>query len=62
VFTKTDRFPRHFHRYLIEAQDKRTDADYSIESSISPQIAQDIIEKAQEMLDFSHSILDGTIS
>lgn len=62
VLAKTGRVPRHFHRYLIEAQDKRTDADYSIQSNISSRIAQDIIKKAQEMLDFAHANLDGSSS
>jgi hypothetical protein len=37
----------------VYAQEQRTDADYSLTPNITPKKAQDIIEKAQRMLDFA---------
>ena len=58
-FAKTQRVPVQYHRYLIEAQDKRTEADYGLNSTITLEIAQEIIQKAQAMLDFTISNLES---
>lgn len=58
-FAKTQQVPIQYHRYLIEAQDKRTEADYSLNSTITLEVAQEIIGKAQEMLDFAISNLES---
>lgn len=57
-FAKTKRIPVEFHRYFIEAQQKRTEADYNLKPNISASDAQDIINKAQKLLDFAEKNLD----
>jgi uncharacterized protein (UPF0332 family) len=57
-FTKTQRIPIEYHRYLIDAQEKRTSADYNLNPNITIQEAQDLIKKAEEMLDFAETNLD----
>lgn len=57
-FAKTKRIPVEYHRYLIEAQQKRTEADYNLKPNITLQEAENIIKKAQNMLDFANSNID----
>jgi uncharacterized protein (UPF0332 family) len=57
-FAKTKRIPVDYHRYLIEAQQKRTEADYNLKPNISFQEAQDIIDKAKNLLDFAYNNID----
>ena len=45
--------------YLIDAQEQRTDADYSLTPNINAKKAQDIIEKAQKMLDFAQENIEA---
>jgi uncharacterized protein (UPF0332 family) len=58
TFIKTKRLPVEYHRYLIDAQEQRTDADYSLTPNITSKKAQDIIEKAQRMLDFAQENIE----
>ena len=58
-YIKTKRLPVEYHRYLIDAQEQRTDADYSLTPNITSKKAQDIIEKAQRMLDFAQENLEA---
>ena len=57
-FAKTKRIPVEYHRYLIEAQQKRTEADYNLKPNITLQEAENIINKAQNMLDFTNNNID----
>ncbi len=57
-FVKTKRIPQEYHRYLIEAQQKRTEADYKLIPNISFEAAQAIINKAENMLIFAENNLD----
>jgi uncharacterized protein (UPF0332 family) len=59
IFIKTKRLPMEYHRYLIDAQEQRTDADYSLTPNITQKKAQDIIENAQKMLDFAQENLEA---
>ena len=58
TFIKIKRLPVEYHRYLIDAQEQRTDADYSLTPNINSKKAQYIIEKAQIMLDFAQANID----
>ena len=42
----------------IDAQEQRTDADYSLTPNITSKKAQDIIEKAQRMLNFAQENIE----
>jgi uncharacterized protein (UPF0332 family) len=59
-FVKTKRLPVEYHRYLINAQEKRTEADYALSPNIDLEQAQEIIDQAQTMLDFAFNNLDST--
>lgn len=52
-FAKTKQIPLEFHRFLISAQLKRNEADYDISANISQESAQEIIDKAEQMLNFA---------
>jgi uncharacterized protein (UPF0332 family) len=45
--------------YLIDAQEQRKNADYSLTPNINSKKAQDIIEKAQRMLDFAQENIEA---
>lgn len=57
-FAKTKPIPVEYHRYLIEAQQKRTEADYNLKPNISLQEAENIINKAENLLDFAKNNID----
>ena len=57
-FAKTKRIPVDFHRHLIEAQQKRTEADYNLKPNITKEEAQDIIAKAEQLLDFAYKNIE----
>lgn len=52
-FAKTGKVPKHYHRHLIEAEKLRTAGDYSLDIEITQEDAEDIINKAEEMLIFA---------
>ncbi len=57
--------PQEFHRYLIDAQDKRTQADYSIdqESKLSQTEVEELIEQSQQLIKLAENILkDNNLS
>ena len=58
-FARTKRLPVEYHRYLINAQEKRTEADYNLNPNITIEQAQKIINEAEEMLDFAHNNIDS---
>lgn len=47
--------PTEFHRYLIDAQDKRTQADYGIdqEAKLTSEDAQDLIQQSERMVEWA---------
>jgi len=51
--------PQEFHRYLIDAQDKRTQADYSIdeEAKLSQAEVETLIEQSQQFIQIAETIL-----
>jgi uncharacterized protein (UPF0332 family) len=58
VFAKTKRLPVDYHRYLINAQEKRIEADYNLNPNITSKEAQRIIDEAKNMLDFAKNNID----
>ncbi len=52
-FVKTKLVPVEFHRWLIDSQLKRHEADYEISPNISHEDVQELIENAEKMLNFS---------
>jgi uncharacterized protein (UPF0332 family) len=52
-FAKTGQVPQKYHRYLIETEKLRKAADYSFELEFSQSDANEIIAKAEEMLEFA---------
>jgi uncharacterized protein (UPF0332 family) len=48
-----------FHRYLIDAQDKRSQGDYSIDEEVqlSPDDIQRLIEQSKQFIDLAEAIL-----
>lgn len=58
LFAKTDRVPREFHRYLIQAQEARIKADYDAASAATLIEAQTQMERAEAFLALSQQQLD----
>ena len=56
-FAKTRRAPAKFHRYLIEAQDKRNVGDYDIGPALHEDDADEQIARAEEFLEFGEGFL-----
>ena len=56
-FAKTQRVPAKFHRYLIEAQDKRNVGDYDIGPPLREDDAGEQIARAEEFLEFGEGFL-----
>ena len=52
-FAKTERVPKKYHRYFIEAKKLRKGADYNLDIEISFDEANQIIQQAEEMLVFA---------
>lgn len=51
--------PVQFHRYLLDAQDKRTQADYEIDADVklTPEDIQQLIEQSEQFIQMAESIL-----
>ncbi|MBF0539518.1 MAG: HEPN domain-containing protein [Nitrospirae bacterium] len=49
-FVKTDLFDKRFHRWLLDAYDKRVLGDYGIESTLSSDDVKTMLEQAKEFL------------
>ncbi len=49
-FALPERVPRHLHRWLIDAQDRRTDGDYNAASTVTLEEAQTHIAHAEEFV------------
>ena len=56
--TKKQIVPIEFHRYLIDAQDKRTQGDYSIEDDVklSAKDVQFLIEQSQQFIKLAEQL------
>ncbi|WNN87549.1 HEPN domain-containing protein [Gloeocapsopsis dulcis] len=57
-FARTGRVPVHFHRYLINAMDIRTKADYNVEPNITKEDASQLIVRAQAFLEFAQQSMN----
>ena len=57
-FAKTKTLDPKFHRWLIDAFDKRLAGDYGVESNIEKDIAADMINQAREFLEAARSYLE----
>lgn len=53
IFAKAKRVPPEFHRYLINAQEIRTEADYDLNPEITSVQLKKMIDQAEEMLNFA---------
>lgn len=51
--------PVQFHRYLLDAQDKRTQADYEIDADakLTAEDVQPLIEQSERFIQLAESIL-----
>ena len=58
-FARPQRVPVEFHRYPIDAQKIRLDADYTTEIELSSKDVQELIERAEEMLEFAVNNIDS---
>ena len=56
-FAKTGRVPSEFHRYLIEGQDSRSIADYSLDSNPKEEKVDVQIEHAQAFIELGRKML-----
>lgn len=59
VFAKTKRLPVDYHRSLINAQEKRIEADYNLNPNITSEESKVIIQEAKTMLDFAQKNIDS---
>lgn len=57
-FVKTKIIPVEYHRFLIDTQIKRNEADYDISPIISHEEAQEMIHNAETMLNFALQYFD----
>lgn len=53
IFAKEKRLPVEYHRYLINAQEKRIEADYNLTPNITLEQAKVITREAKEMLNYA---------
>lgn len=52
-FAKPERVPKIYHRYLSEAEKLRIGADYNLDIQISSEDTNQVIQQAEDMLNFS---------
>ncbi|HBB32264.1 MAG TPA: DNA-binding protein [Cyanobacteria bacterium UBA8803] len=57
-FARSGRVPAQFHRYLIDAQNIRLEADYNADIEITQTEALQTIYRAEEMLNFAVANID----
>jgi uncharacterized protein (UPF0332 family) len=50
-FVKTGELDPRYHRWLLDAFDRRVTADYGVEASVGPEEATRMIEQAREFLE-----------
>jgi uncharacterized protein (UPF0332 family) len=56
-FANRDRVPRHLHRYLLDAQTIRHQADYAPVSNLSPELTRSLLQQAQEFIETGDRLL-----
>lgn len=56
-FAKTNKVPKIYHRWLIEAEKMRKGGDYNLDINISYEDVNIIINQAEEMLNFANQNL-----
>lgn len=59
-FAKTKELDPKFHRWLMDAFDKRLAGDYGVETNIEISVAADMINQAREFLETAHKYLQET--
>jgi uncharacterized protein (UPF0332 family) len=57
LFAKPGKVPREYHRYLIQAEEARTKADYDAASVTSCQEAEQQIKRAELFIELAHTHL-----
>ncbi|MFM2063081.1 MAG: hypothetical protein RLZZ507_2751 [Cyanobacteriota bacterium] len=55
---KTNKIPKKYHRYLIDAQDQRNRGDYDVNPNLNKEDADKLIVQAEEMLNFTDQYLN----
>jgi uncharacterized protein (UPF0332 family) len=60
-FVKTKLVPVEFHRWLIDSQLKRHEADYEMSPNISHEDVQELIENAEKMLNFARQYFKNDV-
>ncbi|MDB9311774.1 HEPN domain-containing protein [Spirulina sp. CS-785/01] len=60
-FARTQRVPVQFHRYLIDAQKTRIEADYNASIEISVTEVEQILNRAVEMFNFACVYIDSLL-
>ena len=58
-FARPRRIPVEFHRYLISAEQTRLRGDYNIEPNVTELEAAELIDRAEEMLEFAKANIDS---
>jgi uncharacterized protein (UPF0332 family) len=58
-FSKTQKVPSEFHRYLLAAQDGRAEGDYDIHPKLTAEDAALTISHAYEFIQFAERLLAG---
>ncbi|NET11429.1 MAG: HEPN domain-containing protein [Okeania sp. SIO1H6] len=58
-FTRTQRLPVEYHRYLIDAERIRLRGDYDLEPNITETEAEELISRADEILNFALTNIDS---
>ncbi len=56
-FARTGIVPTHFHRYLIDGMDRRTEVDYDIDPDVRPEDAKAMIDQAQQFIALAERLL-----
>lgn len=58
-FARTGRIPAEYHRHLIDAERNRLRADYDLEPNITEIEAEQVISRADEILNFALANIDS---
>jgi uncharacterized protein (UPF0332 family) len=58
-FAKAGRFDPKYHRWLLNAFDKRIEGDYGVESNLASEDASSMIDQAREFLDQARRFLES---
>jgi uncharacterized protein (UPF0332 family) len=61
-FVQTGILDARFHRWLLDAFDKRLQADYGVDVLLGPEDVQRMIEQAREFVGEATRYLEGTVA